>query len=79
MTVPGRIIFKDYNGLVSPHKERKCQCRDIVALFNMVEIKSLCWIYPLIYAYPSEKTEKDTRARGEEGDGFVTFAFLLIC
>lgn len=74
---PGCIIFKDYNGLVSPHKERKCQCGDIVPLFNTVEIKSLCWIYPLIYAYPSEKTEKDTRAQGEEGDGFVTFGFLL--
>lgn len=76
---PGCIIFEDYNGLVSPHKERKCQCGDIVPLFNTVEIKSLSWIYPLIYAYPSEETGKDTGARGEEGDGFVTFGFLCIC
>lgn len=64
---PGCIIFKGNNGLVSPHKERKCQCGDIVPLFNMVEIKSLCWIYALIYAYPSETSEKDTGAQGEEG------------
>lgn len=76
---PGCIIFKGNNGLVSPHKERKCQCGDIVTLFYMVEIKSLCWIYALIYAYPSEKSEKGTGAQGEEGDGFVTFGFLLIC
>lgn len=76
---PGCIIFKGNNGLVSPHKEQKCQCGDIVPLLNTVEIKSLCWIYALIYAYPSEKSEKDTGAQGEEGDGVVTFGFLLIC
>lgn len=73
---PGCIIFKEYNGLVSPHKEGKCQCGDIVPLFNTVEIKSLCWIYPLIYAYPSEKTER-TWAQGEEGDDLSRLGFCL--
>lgn len=59
----GCIIFKDYNGLVFPHKEWKCQYADIVALLNTVEIKRLCWIHPLICAYPSEKLKRTLQLR----------------